>query len=282
MLAIALGLGSALSWGLGDFIAGLQSRRHHVLAVLAVSQLAGTTGLALLVLATGGEFPDRAATLWAIGGSLGGILALLAFYSALATGTMSLVAPISATGAALPVAVGVALGERPGPVQWAGLVLAMAGIVAASREPAHEDVGRTESHRRSVALALLAAVGFGVFFLGIDRATETADALPCTLVGRMASVSLALVIVAIARPAVPRGAAAIGPIVLAGLLDAGANALYALATTEGLLSVVSVLGSLYPAVTVILARLVLAERIAWWQTTGVGATLGGVALIAAG
>jgi drug/metabolite transporter (DMT)-like permease len=282
MLAIALGLGSALSWGLGDFIAGLQSRRHHVLAVLAVSQVAGTAALGLLVVATGGELPGGTAALWAIGASVGGMLALLAFYSALATGTMSLVAPISASGAALPVAVGVSLGERPSAVQWAGVALAMAGVVAAAREPPHGDEERAASHRRAVALALFAAVGFGAFFLGIDRATQTADPLPATLVGRMCSVTLALASVVAMRPALPRARAAIGLILLAGLLDAGANALYALATTEGLLSVVSVLGSLYPAVTVILARLVLAERIAWWQSVGIGATLAGVGLIAAG
>ena len=282
MLAIALGLGSALSWGLGDFVAGLQSRRHHVLAVLAVSQLAGTLGLLALVLVVGGDFPDPGAALWAIAGAIGGILALFALYSALATGTMSLVAPISATGAALPVGVGVALGERPGALQWVGLALAMAGIVAASREPAHEDNERAASHRRAVVLALFAALGFGLFFLGLDRATADADPLPTTLVGRLASVSLALLVLAVSRPPVPRAGAAIGFIVLAGLFDAGANALYALATKEGLLSVVSVLGSLYPAVTVVLARLVLRERIAWWQGVGVVVTLGGVGLVAAG
>src|SRR4051812_42787984 len=174
MLAVVLGLGAALSWGAGDFLAGLQSRRHQVLAVLVASQAAGTATLAVLVALTGGELPWGAAAAWAAGGSLGGIVALLAFYSALASGTMSLVAPISATGALLPVAVGVALGERPSPVQWAGLSLAMVGIVAAAREPAHGDEQRAATHRRSIVLALVAAVGFGVFLLGIDRATETA------------------------------------------------------------------------------------------------------------
>jgi drug/metabolite transporter (DMT)-like permease len=253
-----------------------------VVAVLALSQVAGTSALAVLVLLTGGSVPGGGAAAWVIGGSLGGLLALLAFYSALASGTMSLVAPISATGAVLPVAVGVALGERPSVTQWIGLALAMAGIVAASREPAHGDADRAATHRRSVILALIAAVGFGMFLLGIDRATETADPLPATLLGRACSTTLAVVIVATLRPAIPRGGGALGTIVAAGLLDATANALYALATTEGLLSVVSVLGSLYPAVTVILARFVLAERIAWWQSAGVLTTLGGVGLIAAG
>src|SRR3954454_24870897 len=152
MLAVALALASAISWGSADFIAGLQSRRHAVLAVLAVSQVSGTVTLGVLVLVTGDPLPSGAAALWAVGGALAGLGALLAFYSALAAGTMSLVAPISATGAILPVVAGVALGDRPTAVQWAGLVLAMAGIVAVAREPAHGDERRAATHRRSVVL----------------------------------------------------------------------------------------------------------------------------------
>ncbi len=282
MLAVALGLGSALCWGLADFVAGLQSRVQHVLAVLAISQLAGTIGLLILVLIVGGSFPSGGAAAWTITGAVAGILGLFAFYAALASGTMSIVAPISATGAAIPVAAGVALGERPSVVQWLGLAVAMAGVIASSREPAHGDAGRAATHRRAVGLALLAAIGIGLFLLGLDRATETADPLPATLLGRVCSTTLVLVLLVAIRPPLPRAPGTIGLILLAGVLDAGANALYALATVEGLLSVVSVLGSLYPAVTVVLARLVLAEKIAWWQQAGVGATLAGVGLIAAG
>jgi len=282
MLAVALGLGSALCWGVADFIAGLQSRVQHVLAVLAISQIAGTLALLVLVMAVGGEFPTGGAVAWTVTGALAGILGLLAFYAALAAGTMSIVAPISATGAAIPVTVGVALGERPGALQWVGLAVAMGGVIAAAREPAHDDLARAETHRRAIALALLAAVGIGMFLLGLDRATESADPLPATLLGRGCASALVVSLLLAIRPPLPRAGGTLALIVLAGVLDAGANALYALATVEGLLSVVSVLGSLYPAVTVVLARLVLAERIAWWQQAGVGATLVGVGLIAAG
>jgi drug/metabolite transporter (DMT)-like permease len=226
------------------------------------------------------ELPSWGAVGWAALAGSAGIVALGAFYRALAIGTMSVVAPISATAAAVPVLVGLAEGERPGGLQIAGMVAALAGVILASREPVEE--GCPPANRAAIGLALVAAAGFGTFFVGIDRASATAEVPWVIVVQRCCSVSLLLIATLVVRPSLPRDGASLLVLAAVGLLDLGANGLYALATTHGLLSVVSVLGSLYPAVTVVLARFVLAERIARVQEVGVVLALAGVIAISAG
>jgi len=239
--------------------------------------------LALLIpfaLVVADELPSWSAVGWAALAGSAGIVALGAFYRALAIGTMSVVAPISATAAAVPVLVGLAEGERPGGLQIAGMVAALAGVILASREPVEE--GCPPANRAAIGLALVAAAGFGTFFVGIDRASATAEVPWVIVVQRCCSVSLLLIATLVVRPSLPRDGASLLVLAMVGLLDLGANGLYALATTHGLLSVVSVLGSLYPAVTVVLARFVLAERIARIQEVGVVLALAGVIAISAG
>jgi drug/metabolite transporter (DMT)-like permease len=226
------------------------------------------------------ELPSWSAVGWAALAGSAGIVALGAFYRALAIGTMSVVAPISATAAAVPVLVGLAEGERPGGLQIAGMAAALAGVILASREPFEE--GCPPANRAAIGLALVAAAGFGTFFVGIDRASATAEVPWVIVVQRCCSVSLLLIATLVVRPSLPRDGASLLVLAAVGLLDLGANGLYALATTHGLLSVVSVLGSLYPAVTVVLARFVLAERIAHMQEVGVVLALAGVIAISAG
>jgi drug/metabolite transporter (DMT)-like permease len=226
------------------------------------------------------ELPSWTAVAWAALAGSAGIVALGAFYRALAIGTMSVVAPISATAAAVPVLVGLAEGERPGGLQIAGMAAALAGVILASREPVEE--GCPPANRAAIGLALVAAAGFGTFFVGIDRASATAEVPWVIVVQRCCSVSLLLIATLVVRPSLPRDGASLLVLAAVGLLDLGANGLYALATTHGLLSVVSVLGSLYPAVTVVLARFVLAERIARVQEVGVVLALAGVIAISAG
>lgn len=289
MLAVALGLGSSLCWGLADFFGGLQSRRRSLVAVLFVSQVIAIALLGLFALLFArGEAPSAAAVGWAALAGTVGCFALAAFYRGLAIGTMSVVAPISATGAAVPVLVGVADGERPGIVQVAGMVLALAGILLASREApveteteAQKESGRRAS-RAAIGLALVAALGFGTFFVGVARASDTADVTWVILISRSCSLVLITAAAVTMRPELPRDAASLWPLAAVGVLDLGANGLYAVATTEGLLSIVAVLASLYPAVTVVLARLVLAERLTRTQGLGVLATLFGVVAISAG
>jgi drug/metabolite transporter (DMT)-like permease len=226
------------------------------------------------------ELPSWSAVGWAALAGSAGIVALGAFYRALAIGTMSVVAPISATAAAVPVLVGLAEGERPGGLQIAGMAAALAGVILASREPVEE--GCPPANRAAIGLALVAAAGFGTFFVGIDRASATAEVPWVIVVQRCCSVSLLVIATLVVRPSLPRDGASLLVLAAVGLLDLGANGLYALATTHGLLSVVSVLGSLYPAVTVVLARFVLAERIARVQELGVVLALAGVIAISAG
>ena len=226
------------------------------------------------------ELPSWTAVGWAALAGSAGIVALGAFYRALAIGTMSVVAPISATAAAVPVLVGLAEGERPGGLQIAGMAAALAGVILASREPVEE--GCPPANRAAIGLALVAAAGFGTFFVGIDRASATAEVPWVIVVQRCCSVSLLVIATLVVRPSLPRDGASLLVLAAVGLLDLGANGLYALATTHGLLSVVSVLGSLYPAVTVVLARFVLAERIARVQEVGVVLALAGVIAISAG
>jgi drug/metabolite transporter (DMT)-like permease len=285
VLAVALGLGSSLCWGLADFFGGLQSRKRAMLAVLLVSQGVALLLLLPFALALADEGPSAAAVGWAALGGSAGVVALGAFYRGLAIGTMSVVAPISATGAAVPVLVGLAEGERPGVLQVAGMVAALAGVILASRESEPtEDMG--VAHRRAgraaVGLALVAAAGFGTFFVGVDRASATAEVPWVIVISRSCSLVLVLVAALVARPDLPRDAVSFGALAMVGVLDLGANGLFAVATTKGLLSVVAVLGSLYPAVTVVLARLVLAERVSRLQEVGIGLTLAGVVAISAG
>jgi drug/metabolite transporter (DMT)-like permease len=193
---------------------------------------------------------------------------------------MSVVAPISATAAAVPVLVGLVEGERPSTLQIAGMAAALAGVILASREPIEE--GAAPPNRTAIGLALVAAAGFGTFFVGIDKASATAEVPWVIVVQRCCSLALLVIAALVARPSLPRDGASLLVLAAVGVLDLGANGLYALATTHGLLSVVSVLGSLYPAVTVVLARVVLAERIARVQEVGVVLALAGVVAISAG
>jgi drug/metabolite transporter (DMT)-like permease len=271
-----------MSWGLSDFLGGLQSRRHALVAVMLLSQ---GLALVLLVIAVGAGAPiehDATATILAAGVGALGLCGLTAFYRALSIGTMSVVAPISATGVAIPVLVGLLGGERPTAIQIGGMVLAAGGVVLASRAPAEADAQARRAGRTAVLLALFAAVGFGSFFAGMDRAEQTADIAWVLLAARGADVLLLVAAAAILRPPLPRDPESLWRIAAIGVFDLLANLLFVLAAQRGLLSVVGVLGSLYPAVTVLLARYVLSERLSRSQGSGVLICLAGVTALAAG
>ncbi|HEX5641148.1 MAG TPA: DMT family transporter [Thermoleophilia bacterium] len=325
MLGIALALAASVCWGSGDFLGGFSTRRASLWAVIIGSQAVGLAGAALVTLGTGHGWPGLQAVWPVLLGGLASVVAISCFYKALAIGTMSIVAPISATNALIPFAVGIAAGERPATVQLAGVALAAVGVILVAVEPARSGAtigaaglpgepavdpagaaalfrpGRasgeaalpataTRGHvarparrdqRRAIALALTAAVCMGLVLVGYD-ATSRYDPLWAMLGGRLSSAVLFAVVFAVLRPHVKVERSALPLIVAVGILDTGANGLFALATTEGYLSLVGVLGSLYPVVTVLLAFGVLRERIAPHQMAGAAATLAGVALIAAG
>jgi uncharacterized membrane protein len=282
LTGVAFALAASLSWGCSDFLAGLKSRALPVLAVLAVSQPAGLALVAILLAVRGGSVPSAAECAWAAGGGAIGLLALASFYRGLAGGAMSVIAPVSATAAAVPLAVGLARGERPSALAGAGVALAIGGVVLASREPAQGAFGGGRL-TAGFGFAVLAALGFGFFFVAVDAASEGgASVLWVTLVLRTASSALVLAAVLAVRPRLPRRPATLGVLLAVGALDMSANASFAAASTRGLVGVVSVLASLYPVVVVVLARTVLKERIARVQQAGVLLALAGVALISSG
>jgi drug/metabolite transporter (DMT)-like permease len=279
MLAVATALAASCFWGVADFTGGLQSRRVPVPVVLCVVEGTGLVLVALAILVTGDPWPGTRAALLSLGAGVAGTVGLGCFYRALAIGTMSIVAPISATGVALPVIVGIATGDALSPIVSAGLAVTVVGVVLASREEPEGERGATAG-RAALGLALASALGFGSYFVLSDAAAD-ASVLWLLVLARILIVpGLALYAWARRLP-VPRGRSALA-LAVAGTLDVTATGLYGLANTLGALSIVSVVGSLYPVTTVVLARVVLAERIGPVQRIGVVAALGGVALIAAG
>ncbi len=279
MLGPLLALGASLSWGLGDFLGGLRARRLPLLTVLVVSQAAGVASIALVVAVRGEGAPGGRHLAYAALAGLVGAAGLAALYRGLAVGAMSVVAPLAATAAVVPVVAGLARGERPSAVQGAGIALALVGVLLAARDPS---AGGTRSGMAAgVGLALVAALCFGLLLVALDAASE-GDALWATLAMRAASFSLLAAAALALRPSLALGERDLVALALVGVLDTAGNALFALASTESLLSVASVLAQLYPVVTVLLARLVLSERIARSQGAGVVAALAGVALITAG
>jgi drug/metabolite transporter (DMT)-like permease len=282
LTAIVLALGSSLCWGMADFFGGLLSRRIPVLLVILLSQAAALAIVGVVAAAgVGGEY-DAEGLAWAAAAGSIGVIALAAFYRGLAVGTMSIVAPLSATGAAVPVIVGIALGERPAAIQLAGMFVAVVGVMLASREAPSAEEEERRAGRAAVGLAFVAALGFGSFFVGVDQARESVDALWVLVAARSAGVALLLVAFVALRPPLPAERRRLVPVLAVGVVDLIANALFVLAVAEGLLSVVGVLGSLYPVATVLMARTFLHERVTRVQEVGVVATLAGVIAISAG
>jgi drug/metabolite transporter (DMT)-like permease len=280
LLGLGLGLTSSLCWGVSDFIGGLSARRLPLLFVTIASQAVGLAVVIGVVAIRGTGAPDLTRLLPAVGGGLAGIAALTSFYRALAIGTMSVVAPIAATGVSVPVVFGIARGDRPAASQLIGIVIAVIGVVLASREhgPGIEDRGAS---RAGIALALLAAAGFGCYFVGVQSSAR-ADPMWALLASRVAGVALLLVVAAVQGGTAVSRPGRLWPLAVMGVLDVSATGLYAVATRHGLLSVVSVAASLYPLATVVLARVVLGERVRRVQEVGIAAALTGVVLMAAG
>jgi drug/metabolite transporter (DMT)-like permease len=279
VLAVALGLAASVSWGISDFLGGLKSRTLALLSVLLTSQGAGLVLITAIVALRGRAAPDAEHVVYACLSGIAGAIGLAAFYRGLAVGAMAVVAPISGTAAVIPVAVGLISGERPAALQVPGIALAIAGVALASRELPEEGGGPRVA--AGAGLALLSAVGFGSFFVAMDAASEP-DLFWAIFFNRATSLTALALAVLVVRPRLVLGRDDLPVLLLIGALDISANALFAAASTEGLVSLVAVLASLYPVVTVLLARLVLGERVRRVLQVGVVAVLAGVALISAG
>lgn len=283
MLALLLALACAATYGIGDFCGGLASRRAAALSVLSVSTPIGVVGLVVAALLSVGS-PSARDLLAGAGAGLAGAGGVALLYRGLAAGRMQVVAPLSAVGSAVvPVLVGVALGERPGLLAWPGTVLALLAVVLISGA-GEEAVDGDERRPRaalggSVTLGLGAGVAFGLFFVALGVAHEGAGLWP--LVTARSSSTLLIWAFAAATRAPLRPARPALPLTLAaGALDTAANVLFVAAVHAGLLSIVSVVVALYPAGTVLLAAVVLGERVRRLQGLGLVTAAAGVVLIA--
>src|SRR5438094_10267372 len=275
MFAAALALAAAVSWGIGDFLGGYKSRTLRPVAVLIVAQPIGGTLLGIWV-AVRGQGPPGSEVFWACVASVFGTIGLIAFYRGMAAGALSIVAPIAGAGATIPVIWGLAGGDRPSGYQELGFAAALVGVVLASFER------RPEAARLAagVGWAAIAMLAFGAYYIPMHAASH-ADFLWAAFVFRLTSTT----IIAAAWLALrPPGAKRTDLPVLAsiGVLDTGGNVFFAAASAKGLVSVVSVLASLYPVATVLLARAVLKERVHRSQELGIALALAGIVLISAG
>ena len=275
MRSIALALSASLTWGFADFFGPLKGRTLGTLRVLVYVQLGGLVVIALIV-AIRAKGPADLGALYAIPAATSGTLGLYAYYRGMAVGAMSIVAPIAGISAGIPVIFGIITGDRPSPWQWLGIAAALSGVFLASVEP-----GRGGRVAAGVGLALLSAIGFGGYFPPMHEA-GIADFWWASLIFRMTSTSIILAAVAVRRPSLAVAPIQVPVLALIGIGDMLGNLLFAAASTSGLVSITSVLASLYPIVTVMLARLVLKERVARSQEAGIALTLAGVALISAG
>lgn len=274
-MAALLALSSSLMWGTGDFVGGLLSRRVRPLAVYGLSQAFGFVILVVVATALGGWDADPRFWPWAIGASLLGLVSMVAFYEALAIGPMGIVAPLVSLSVLVPVGFSLLTGETPPPAQILGILIAVVGIMLASGP---ELTGAETA--RPLILAGIAALGFGGMY--VTMAEGSAYDPLMTMTGmRVTTVVVFVGILIVARSLGGATRRDTVPLVAIGVFDASANVSFGFATTMGLLSTTSVLGSLYPVVTAVLAAIVLKERLRAVQYAGVVATFVGVGVIAA-
>jgi drug/metabolite transporter (DMT)-like permease len=281
VLASLLALTASLLWGSSDFLAGLQSRHATVWSVTLVSQVTALVTALVVLAVSSSRLPSGVGIVAAVVAGVAITVSALCEYRAMALAPMSLVAPIFAGAAAVPVVWGLARGERPGAVQFAGMVLTIAGIVLITR--LEGEAGQTPRRARGVGilLALFAALMIGVVLVAYDYGGK-ADPVGMVAVARSSALLTLVVALAISRPRLRLHVGMVPPAALVGIFLVTANVLYTTATTLGLLSVVAVLGWLSPAVTVFWAQALLHERLRPLQWFAAALVLGGVVCLALG
>lgn len=282
-MAIALALGTSVFYGVANYLGPLVSRRLPIAWFMLVSQGAALVVLAALVLVAGGAPPDSNALAWGLGAGALNAVALGAFYRATNLGPISVVVPIGALGAIVPVLAGLLDGERPSALQGIGIPLAIGGVMlAASGGDRRSDDHELRATARAVIVwSLLAAGLFGLFLTAFAQASDDGP-LWATLDTRISMVGVVLVAVLATRAATPLAPREVPAVALPGLLLVLGTLMFAEATTRGLLSVVSVIATLFPVVTVTLAMLLLRERLDGRQAVGITLALAAVVAIAAG
>ena len=274
-----LALLSSLMWGTADFLGGTFTRRLGPLTVVSLTVPAAVPLLLAIVLISGEWRAPTGYLPWALASGPVGLLSVSAFYQALASGTMGVIAPLAATGVVVPLVVGLLQGGAPSAVALAGLVLATLATIAASASGPTE--GEAPPSRRPLVLAVLSGLGFGFVTVGIGEGARSSVLMTLLVMRTTSSVVLLVVWLMLRRR--PHVSVRDGGLLwLVGLMDAGANAVYGSAVRIGVFSVIVVVGSLYPAATVLLARQVHRERLQRLQVVGVVALLVAVPMIAVG
>lgn len=267
-----LALAAGVSWGTGDFVGGLSTRRGSVWATVLVSLVSGTAVLALIALVAGESLPRGAALGWTLVSAVASVVGLTSLYQGLSVGRMGAVAPVAAVVTVIvPVVYGGITQGMPSPFAFAGFALALVGIVL---------VSASRGEGRGVGLGALAGVGFGMFLVSIHEASAAGTWWPLA-VSRGVSFLLLLGIVLVARRPLTNARAIVPMALLAMACDVGGNLLYLLAQRSARLDVAAVLSSLYPATTVAWAWIVLRERLRPMQWAGVAALLVAIPLILA-
>jgi drug/metabolite transporter (DMT)-like permease len=294
---LLFGLASALSWGTGDFAGGLASRRASIIAALLGSQGFGLLFATLIFLVAREPAPVLGALGWAALAGLSGAVGLGSFYRAMRAGPMGIAAPVVAVvGAGIPALVGVVRGDVLDTPQLVGIGLALVAVAVVSihaetpsrdGEPpptdgAKQNPERSRGRARATAVApmLVAGLGFAGFFLLIDQAAQAGAGIWWSVLAARVAALVAIVAVVLLFRLAARPARSDAPVLaVAGIGDVGGNAFFVLANAEGPLSVAAVVSSLYPVVTVLLARVLLGERLTKIQLVGVGLALAGIVLI---
>lgn len=275
-MAALLALLSSVVWGASDFLGGTLSKRLPAIAVVGGSQIFGLISAIIIATVQGDLGAPRGYILWGVAAGLFGLVGLIAFYAALSSGRMGIVSPISSLGVLVPLSIALLTGEKPSGLQYIGILVAVMGVVLASGPELNGG-----SDARPVLLAFVAALTFGFTIYGMARGSEFSS--PMTVVAmRIAQVSSVLVIAAWKRSNGGLKKTDIPLLIVIGSTDAIANILFTASTAVGMLAVTSVLGSLFPVATVLLALVIHKERLLPIQYLGVVATMCGVVAITAG
>ena len=276
-MSILLAGFSALLYGAADFCGGMAVRKAPLPAVIASSQAVGLAVAVVASLAFGFPLETPLDLAWGALAGVSGAAGIAALYYALATTVVAVASPLAAvTGAAIPVLLGVAAGERPGLAAWVGICLGVCAIGLLTVEPSKGS--RDGAVRRAGLLGVLAGLGFGLFFFSISRTTHGSGLWPL-VAARVATVSLVTVYLLVARKPVRLSRRSVPLVVFSGALDMGANIAFLLASRIGMLSISAAVAALYPGPTVILAWIILRERVTAPRVIGLALALAGVALI---
>jgi drug/metabolite transporter (DMT)-like permease len=278
LISAILALAASVSWGVADYLAGINARRLGTWSVLVVMELVGF-GLLLPVLPFRGDVPTTRTVLLGAAGAIGATIGVVAFFEGMTRGAMAIVVPISGLSPIIPVIVGLATGDSPSALQIAGFVLALGGGAALAHEPT--PTGEPMRFANGAGLAVVAMLGFGCYFVPIHAGSKV-DPFWTTFAFRGTVCVLLGIVLAIRRPQLRLPRRVLPVLLTIGVLDLGGTVGYALASGKGLLSVVSVLGALYPLTTVALAIVFTGERLRRRQTAGVSVALTGVVLVVTG